>query len=119
MLKVTGYKMQDCIFCKIVNKEIPTEVIIYEDEEILVFKDINPKAPVHFLIIPKKHIPSLKVLEPGDKVLMGNLVLVAKKIAEEKGIQGYKFVCNVGKEGGQVVEHLHLHFLAGKPVNIP
>ena len=105
-----------CVFCKIVNKELPSE-IVYEDEKILVFKDINPKAPIHFLVVPKKHISSIK--DPGSENIARVLILAAKKVAEKKKIAGYKLVFNVGKEGGQIVDHLHMHFLAGKPIEIP
>jgi histidine triad (HIT) family protein len=111
--------MQECIFCKIVKKEVPTEEILYENEKVVAFKDINPRAPIHLLIVPKKHIDSVKTLEDSDRELVGELIMVAKKIAKEKGIEGYKLVFNVGREGGQIIEHLHLHFLAGKPITLP
>ncbi len=104
----------DCLFCKIINKEVPADIIC-EDNEFLAFKDINPKAPVHILIVPKKHIPSVDHIGIGDKELMGGLILIAQKIAREKDLKGYKLVINVGKEGGQVIDHLHLHLLSGKP----
>ena len=104
----------DCIFCKIINKELLSE-ILYEDEKIIVFKDIKPKAPVHFLIVCKRHIISVNHLEPGDKELIGEMFLIAKKIAEEKKLKGYKLVVNVGREAGQIVDHLHIHLLSGKP----
>ena len=104
--------MSDCIFCKIVNREIPAE-IVYEDENLLVFKDINPKAPAHLLIIPKKHIPSVNHLEIEDKILMGELILIAQKIARDKKLEGYRLQINVGRPAGQLVDHLHLHLLAG------
>jgi len=110
--------MSDCIFCKIVNRQLPAE-IIYEDNNAVVFKDIIPKAPVHFLIVPKKHIDSINALLPEDKGLMGELFLVAQKIAREKEISGYKLVINVGREGGQLVEHLHIHLLSGKITELP
>lgn len=103
--------MSDCLFCKIVNREIPSE-IVYEDENFLVFKDINPKAPVHLLIIPKKHIPSVNHLEIEDKILMGELILVAQKIARDKKLEGYRLQINVGRPAGQLVDHLHLHLLS-------
>jgi histidine triad (HIT) family protein len=103
----------DCIFCKIVAKENPAE-IIYEDKDFLAFKDIHPKADTHLLIIPKKHIESIKSLEQEEADLIGRLILTAKKIAEEKGLSGYKLVFNVGREGGQIVDHIHLHLLAGR-----
>lgn len=104
----------DCIFCKIIKGESPAE-IIHQDENFVVFKDIHPKAPVHILIIPKKHITSINHLEEVDKELMGELFLVAKKTAHVAGIRdsGYKLVFNVGRGGGQLVDHLHLHLLGG------
>lgn len=103
-----------CIFCKIANKEIPAN-IVYEDDKFIAFKDINPKAPIHFLIVPKKHILSVDHLEIQDKELMGKLFLVAQKIARKQGVakSGYKLVFNVGKGGGQLINHLHLHLLGG------
>lgn len=108
--------MLNCIFCQIIKKEAVSD-IEYEDEKVIIFKDINPKAAVHLLIVPKKHIKSIKT--PGSEEVVGVLVKAAKKIAPKKGIAGYKLVFNVGKEGGQLVEHLHLHFLAGKSINLP
>jgi len=105
--------MKNCLFCKIANKEIPSE-IVYEDENLLVFKDISPQAPVHLLIVPKKHIPSVDHLEVEDKTLMGELILVAQKIAKEKKLAGYKLQINVGRSAGQIIDHLHLHLLSGK-----
>jgi histidine triad (HIT) family protein len=106
--------MSDCIFCKIVKKEIPSE-IIYEDENILSFKDINPVAPVHILIVPKKHIDSVNEIEEIDKELAGELILVAKKIAKQLNVDnGYKLAFNVGKEGGQLIPHLHMHLVSGR-----
>lgn len=110
--------MENCLFCKITKKELPAETI-YEDKNILVFKDIHPKAPVHFLVVPKKHIESMNYLEPVDKELMGELLLVAKKIAQDKKLKGYKLVINTGREGGQLIDHLHIHLLGGKPIQIP
>jgi len=108
----------DCLFCKIINKEIPAD-IVYEDEKFLAFKDINPQAPIHVLIIPKKHIPSVDHLEVNDKDLMGELILIAQKIAREKKLKGYKLIINVGREGGQVIDHLHLHLLSGRLSRLP
>lgn len=102
----------DCLFCKIINKEVPSD-IVYEDEKVISFKDIHPKAPIHLLILPKKHIPSVNHLEEKDKELVGNLFLVAKNIARDKNLNGYKLIVNVGKGGGQLIDHLHLHLLAG------
>ncbi len=101
----------DCIFCKIATKKEPAE-IVYEDDKFVVFKDIKPLAPIHLLIIPKKHIPSLNEVRLEDKVLMGDLILLAQKIAREKRLKGYKLQVNVGKPAGQIIDHLHLHLLA-------
>ena len=100
-----------CIFCKIINKQESSE-ILYENDKFIVIKDINPKAPVHLLIIPKKHIPSVKEIGQEDKELLGELILVAKEFAEQKGLKGYKLIINVGREDGQIIDHLHLHLLA-------
>jgi len=107
--------MEDCIFCKIIKKEIPSE-IVYEDEEIIAFEDINPIAPIHTLIVPKKHIASLAQLREEDVNLIGKIYLVVNKMAKSKGIfeRGFRVVVNCGKEGGQVVPHLHYHLLGGK-----
>jgi len=106
-----------CLFCTIAAKEIPAS-IRHEDAEIVAFDDIHPKAPTHVLVVPKAHIPSVRELTANDAALMGRLVLVAAKLAEDAGIgeRGYKLVMNCGKEGGQVVPHLHLHLLGGKPL---
>ncbi len=107
--------MDECVFCKIVNKEIPAE-IIHEEEGILAFKDLKPVAPVHLLIIPKKHIPSVNHLEGEDSELIGKLFLVAQKLAKKYEIDksGYRLIFNVGKDAGQTVDHLHLHLIGGK-----
>ena len=107
--------MEDCLFCKIVKGEIPSTKV-YEDEEILAFKDINPVAPVHILVIPKKHISSLNEIETEDQMLIGKIFAVIKKIAEEQGIaeNGYRVIANCGEDGGQEVKHLHFHILGGK-----
>jgi len=104
----------DCIFCKIINKEIPSE-IIFEDEEVIVFKDIKPKAPVHLLIVPKKHIESINEAQEEDKKLIGKLFLVARDFAKKMGVSdsGYKLLINVGEGGGQEVFHLHVHLMGG------
>lgn len=105
----------NCLFCKIANKETLAE-IVYEDEKVVAFKDIHPKAPLHLLIIPKKHIPSVDHLESEDQRLMGELFLVAQKIARAEGVDktGYRLIFNIGKDAGQTVDHLHLHLLGGK-----
>lgn len=104
-----------CIFCQIINKEIPAE-IVYEDENSLAFKDIQPIAPVHILIIPKKHIPTIDQVESYDKELIGELFLTAKEIAKSRNVSetGYRLIFNIGKDAGQTVDHLHLHLLGGK-----
>ncbi len=103
--------MEDCLFCKIVKKNIPA-AIEYEDDEIVAFKDINPKARIHLLIIPKKHIGSLNELKKEDTLLCGKLIQTAKAISHTLGITGYKIQINTGKEVGQEIFHIHLHFLA-------
>ena len=107
--------MEDCIFCKIIKKEIPSN-IVYEDNEIIAFKDIQPAAPIHILVIPKKHIPSLVELQKEDEAVIGKIYTVINKIAEEQGVKekGYRVIANCGKDGGQEVGHLHFHLLAGK-----
>lgn len=104
-----------CIFCKIIKKEIPAETI-FKNEKILALKDIKPVAPIHFLVIPKKHIVSVNYLKKEDRELIGELFLVAKKLAEKFKIKknGYRLILNVGKDAGQTVDHLHLHILGGK-----
>ena len=105
---------ENCVFCKIIKGEIPSSKV-YEDEEILAFKDINPAAPIHILVIPKKHINSLAEIEKEDEILIGKIYGVINKIAEEKGFKenGYRVIVNCGKDAGQEVMHLHFHVLAG------
>ncbi len=107
----------DCIFCKIANKEIPTE-FLYEDDLVAAFKDIRPIAPVHILIIPKRHIESIADLKDSDQQLAGGLIMVAKKLAQDFGIaqKGYKLLFRVGRHGGQEVPHVHLHLIGGAPL---
>jgi histidine triad (HIT) family protein len=103
----------ECIFCKIIKKEIPAK-IRFEDENFLAFDDINPKAEVHILLITKKHFSTLNQTTDDDEALLGKMLLTAKKVAHENGLErGYRLIMNVGKEGGQVVEHLHMHILGG------
>lgn len=107
--------MENCIFCKIVNKTIPAKVV-YEDEEMLCFKDINPAAPVHLLLIPKVHFDSLAHALPEHETLLGKMMLKVPQIAAEAGLtNGFKTQINTGKGGGQEVFHLHIHIM-GKPV---
>ncbi len=91
--------------------------MVYEDEHILAFRDINPVAPVHILVIPKRHIESLQDTQPSDDQLLGALLGVARRVAKEQNLTGYRVVTNVGKDGGQVVMHLHLHVIGGKPLS--
>lgn len=107
--------MEDCLFCKIIKGEIPSSKV-YEDDEILAFKDINPAAPIHILVIPKKHITSLAHMEKEDEFIIGKIYGVINKIAEENNFKenGYRVIVNCGKDGGQEVMHLHFHVLAGK-----
>ena len=107
--------MNDCLFCKIVNKEIPS-TIVYEDEEILAFRDIHPVTPVHILVIPKKHITSLAELEKEDETVIGRIYIVINEIAKKEGIleKGFRVIVNCGEDGGQEVKHLHFHLLGGK-----
>jgi histidine triad (HIT) family protein len=107
--------MEDCLFCKIIKGDIPSTKV-YEDELVYAFRDINPRAPVHVLIVPKKHISTLNDLQPDDELLMGHIALTTKKIAELEGIaeSGYRTIFNCGKDGRQMVMHIHCHVLGGK-----
>jgi len=104
----------ECIFCKIIKKELPS-TIVYDDDIFLAFKDVDPKAPIHILIIPKIHISTINDIEAKDRELVGELLLLAKKIAKEQKIEksGYRLILNVGKDSGQTVDHLHLHLMGG------
>lgn len=102
----------DCVFCKIAKKEIPSS-LIFENKDLIVFKDISPSAPVHYLVVPKEHIQSIAHLEGNHKDVLASLIYTAKDEAKKLGLRGYKLVFNVGREGGQVVDHLHLHLLGG------
>lgn len=104
--------MEDCLFCKIAKGEVPS-VKAFEDDKLFAFDDINPKARIHILIIPKQHIESIKHIENIHKELIGEMFLAAQKIAKDKNLEGYKLIINVGKDGGQVIDHLHLHLLSG------
>lgn len=107
----------DCIFCKIVAGEIPASKV-YEDDQVLVFHDIAPVAPVHVLLIPKKHIAALQDLGEEDRGLMGSLVAAAQRVAREQGVaeSGYRLLTNSGKDAGQIVFHLHWHLIGGRPL---
>jgi len=106
---------EECLFCRIAAGEIPSD-IVYQDEEFLAFRDINPLAPTHILVIPRKHISSLADLADQQQELMGRLIILATRLAEKEGIaeRGYRLVINCGAEGGQVIGHLHLHLLGGR-----
>ena len=110
----------DCIFCKIVNKEIPARVV-YEDDKVLAFHDINPQAPYHILVIPKKHISTLTDLTEEDKELIGHIYLVINKLAQDLGFaeRGFRVVVNCQEEAGQTVFHIHFHVLAGRQMGWP
>lgn len=111
--------MQDCIFCKIVNKEIPAE-IVFENDYVLVFKDIKPAAPVHLLLIPKKHIPTFFDLKEEDAVHMGQLQLAAAQVAREMGLEkGFRLISNCNQDAGQLVFHIHYHLMAGRTLHWP
>jgi histidine triad (HIT) family protein len=112
--------MENCIFCSIIEGKIPCDKI-YEDELVLVFKDINPEAPIHLLIIPKVHIGSINELEEANIELIGHIFMVSKKLSKELGIaeSGYRVVTNCGRDGGQSVHHIHFHMLGGRSLNWP
>lgn len=111
--------MSDCLFCKIAAGEIPAEKL-YDDDDVVVFWDISPALPKHFLIIPKKHRESLSDLKEEDDRLIGKMMRVAGQVAEENGIaKGYRTVINNGKDAGQVIFHVHMHILGGRPMGWP
>jgi histidine triad (HIT) family protein len=109
-----------CIFCRIVKKEIPAQ-IVYEDTDVIAFKDIQPKAPIHFQIIPKKHIPKILSLTENDKDIVGKLVLTANNLARKENIaeSGYRLIFNCNRDAGQAVFHIHLHLLGGRQLGWP
>ncbi|MEN9265902.1 MAG: histidine triad nucleotide-binding protein [Thermostichales cyanobacterium BF4_bins_65] len=111
-------EVADTIFGKIIRREIPAD-IVYEDELVLAFRDINPQAPVHILVIPKKPIPQLSQASDADQGLLGHWLLKARQIAQEQGLEGYRIVINNGADGGQTVYHLHLHILGGRFMTWP
>ena len=111
--------MSDCLFCKIVDGKIPANIVA-QDDRAVAFRDLNPQAPTHVLIIPKKHIASLDVLDDSDAALVGHLHVVAKQIAKDEGLaDGWRTVFNVGKSAGQTVFHIHLHLIGGRALGWP
>jgi histidine triad (HIT) family protein len=112
--------MSDCLFCRIINQDIPADVI-YEDESVLAFRDIHPQAPVHVLVIPRRHVVNLDLAEAADEALIGHICLVAAELARRDGVaaSGYRLVANVGPHAGESVNHLHFHLLGGRPLAWP
>jgi histidine triad (HIT) family protein len=120
LLLVTALMEQDCLFCRIVAGEIPSD-IIYQDERSIAFRDINPQAPVHVLVVPREHMESLDEASQKDEAMLGHLLRVAARIANEQGLSesGYRTVVNTGAGVGQSVFHLHVHLLGGRPMSWP
>ena len=112
--------MSDCLFCRIISQEIPS-AITYQDDRITIFKDINPAAPVHLLVVPNQHIPSVRELEEGDELLLGYLFSGAKRAAEDAGIaeSGYRLIVNNGPDAHQEIFHIHMHLLGGANMKHP
>ena len=112
--------MSDCLFCKIIAREIPGQ-IVFEDDDVVVLKDINPQAPLHLLIVPRRHIATLNDLAPGDDALVGSMFRRAAALAKQHGYaeRGYRTVFNTNREAGQSVFHIHLHLLAGRALTWP
>ncbi len=110
----------DCLFCKIIAGELPSNKV-YSDEEVIAFEDIAPAAPTHILVIPTRHIGAINEVEADDQALLGKLLLVANNIARERGLDddGFRYVINTGEDGGQTVGHIHLHILAGRQMTWP
>lgn len=112
--------MSDCIFCRIVDNTIPSRKV-YEDDQCVAFEDINPRAPVHLLVIPKRHLSSLADLQEADTALIGHLMMISAKMAKERNVEssGYRVVANTGAHAGQTVFHLHFHLLGGREFEWP
>jgi histidine triad (HIT) family protein len=112
--------MTDCLFCKMVAGDIKPDTV-YEDDSVLAFRDLNPQAPTHILVIPKTHIATINDLEPENEALIGKLFLAARKIASDEGLadRGYRTLMNCNEEAGQTVFHIHLHLLGGRPMGWP
>ena len=111
---------EDCLFCKLINGDIKADTV-YEDDDVFAFRDINPQAPVHVLIVPKKPIPKLTAADESDMMILGKLVIVAKQIAKDYGLEddGFRLLLNEGKNGGQTIYHLHFHLLGGRRLMWP
>lgn len=109
---------ENCLFCKIVRGEIPADKL-YEDDDVLAFRDISPQAPVHFLVIPKKHISGPSAVKTDDEQLIGKLMRKGAEIAKQEGIEQYRVVFNNGEQAGQTVFHIHMHILGGRNMNWP
>ncbi len=107
--------MEDCIFCKIAQGQIPS-TFLYEDDQVVVINDINPQTPVHMLVLPKKHIQSLAAAQEEDRDLLGHMLMTAKNMARERGVaeSGFRIIINTGRDGAQTVPHLHMHIMGGK-----
>jgi histidine triad (HIT) family protein len=112
--------MSDCLFCKIIDRKIPAS-IVYEDDRVIAFNDINPQGPTHVLVVPKRHITSLNELTPGDDAVIGEVVRRAVAIAKDRGVSvgGFRTVFNTNKDGGQTVFHIHLHLIGGRSLSWP
>ncbi len=108
----------NCLFCKIINGEIPSDKL-YEDDDVYAFRDIAPQAPVHFLVIPKKHISGPAGVTPEDEQVMGKVIRIADRIAKDEGIEQYRLIFNNGEEAGQTVFHVHMHVLGGRIMGWP
>ncbi|CAK8720535.1 Histidine triad (HIT) family protein [Candidatus Electrothrix gigas] len=109
---------QDCLFCKIIQGDIPADTL-YEDDEVLAFRDIAPAAPIHFLVIPKKHLSGPSAVTEEDEQLMGKLLRIGNQVAQQEGIEQFRLVFNNGAEAGQTVFHIHMHVLGGRSLNWP
>ncbi len=112
--------MGDCVFCGIARKQVPATVL-YEDRDVMAFRDLRPQAPIHLLVIPKQHLASLAEAGPAHRDLLGNLLLIGSRLAREQGLteNGFRVVLNTGRNGGQSVSHLHLHVLGGRAMGWP
>ena len=120
LIRLWKVEMSDCLFCKIVSREIPCDKI-YENDKLIAFRDIDPKAPTHILVIPKKHISSINELEISDQNLAGEILLAAKEIARIENIEssGYRTIFNTNNDGGQTVYHIHMHVMGGRQLHWP